>query len=118
MKTLKVGIASYEETKARSLAIARGEYKPKRGEPKVWFLSLESFVKVFSDRNRVLLKTIAEEEPDSLTELAEISGHTQSNLLRTLHALEQYGFVRLEKSQKGKIVPHALYSKITLAMRI
>ncbi|MDE0302146.1 MAG: helix-turn-helix domain-containing protein, partial [Gammaproteobacteria bacterium] len=87
MKTLKVGIASYAEMKARSLAIANGEHKPKRGEPEVWFLSLESFAKVLSDRNRMLLKTIAEEEPESLAELAEISGRAKSNLSRTLHTL-------------------------------
>jgi len=40
MKTLRVGIASYEQMKARTLAIARGEYRPAAGEPKVWFLSL------------------------------------------------------------------------------
>ena len=28
MKTLRVGIASYEQMKARTLAIARGEYRP------------------------------------------------------------------------------------------
>ncbi len=115
MKRLKVGIASYEEMKSRSLAIARGEYKPKRGEPKVWFLSLESFAKVLSDRNRTLLKTIAEEQPESLT---EISGRAKSNLSRTLHTLEEYGLVRLEKGQKGKIAPRSLYSDITLDMRI
>ena len=118
MKTLKVGIASYEEMKARSLAIASGEYKPKRGEPKVWFTSLESFAKVLSDRNRRLLKKIAEEEPESLAELAEISGRAKSNLSRTLHTLEQYGLVRLEKGQKGRVAPRTLYSEITLDMRI
>ena len=35
MKTLKVGIASYEQMKARTLAIARGDLKPKAGDPKV-----------------------------------------------------------------------------------
>ena len=39
MKTLKVGIASYEAMKARTLAVARGELKPKAGDPKVWFTS-------------------------------------------------------------------------------
>ena len=33
MKTLKVGIASYADMKVRTMAIARGEYQPKRGEP-------------------------------------------------------------------------------------
>ena len=34
MTTLKVGIASYEDMKARTLAIARGELRPKPGDPK------------------------------------------------------------------------------------
>jgi predicted transcriptional regulator len=43
---LKVGIASLEQYKARSMAIARGEYVPSPGEPKVWFQSLETLVQV------------------------------------------------------------------------
>jgi len=45
MKTLKIGIASYEDMKARTMAIARGQLKPKPGEPKVWFTSAESFAR-------------------------------------------------------------------------
>ena len=37
MTTLKVGIASYEQFKKRTMAIARGEYRRAVGEPKVWF---------------------------------------------------------------------------------
>jgi predicted transcriptional regulator len=46
MTTLKIGIASYEEMKARTMAIARGERRVASGEPKVWFTSTESFAKV------------------------------------------------------------------------
>jgi len=74
MTTLKVGITSYEDMKARTMAIARGEYKPKRGEPKVWFTSMGSFARVLSDRNRALLELIAEAQPDSIAELASLSG--------------------------------------------
>ena len=35
MKTLKVGIAGYEQYKNRTMATARGELKPRAGEPKV-----------------------------------------------------------------------------------
>jgi predicted transcriptional regulator len=45
MTTLKVGIASYEEMKARAIAVARGERRIKADEPKVWFTSMESFAK-------------------------------------------------------------------------
>ena len=50
-KTLKIGIASLADYKARTLAIAKGDYKPSKNEPKVWFQSMESFAKVLSDRN-------------------------------------------------------------------
>ncbi len=104
MKSLKVGIASYGDMKARTMAIARGELKSRPGEPEVWFTSIESFAKVLSDRNRALLRLIMEEEPQSLTALAEISGRAKSNLSRTLHTLERYHLVHLE-SRKGRLLP-------------
>jgi predicted transcriptional regulator len=82
--TLRVGSANYEQMKARTLTIARGEYKPAAGEPKVWFTSAESFARVPSARNRALLGIIAESKPESLTRLAELTGRKKSNLSRTL----------------------------------
>jgi len=41
--TLKVGIASYDEMKARTMAVGRGERRLAADEPKVWFTSTESF---------------------------------------------------------------------------
>ena len=48
MKTLLIGIASFEEIKSRTMAVARGEHRISRTEPKVWFTSTESFAKVLS----------------------------------------------------------------------
>lgn len=118
MKALKVGIASYEDMKARTMAIARGDRKPQRGEAKVWFTSLESFARVLSDHNRALLELIAVNEPESLTELAELSGRAKSNLSRTLRTLEKYGLVHLKKGRKGRIAPRVLYSDIVLDVPI
>lgn len=50
MKTLRIGIADYGQMKERTLEIARGDYRPARGEPTVWFTSIESFAKVLSER--------------------------------------------------------------------
>src|SRR5713101_5864741 len=63
MRILKVRIASYADMKARTMAIARGQLKPRPGDPKVWFPSAESLVKVLSDKNRMLLGIIREAEP-------------------------------------------------------
>ena len=87
MKTLQIGIAGYDRMKARTMAIARGEHKPGEGQPTVWFTSIESFAKVLSQRNRELLALIAEENPDSLTELAALAGRSKLNLSRTLKTM-------------------------------
>jgi hypothetical protein len=44
-ETLTIGIASYEDMKARTMAVARGERRPSKDEPTVWFTSLESLAK-------------------------------------------------------------------------
>lgn len=63
MKTLEIGITGYDQMKARTLAIARGEHTTAKGEPKVWFTSIESFANVLSQHNRHLLELIAREKP-------------------------------------------------------
>ncbi|MPY76561.1 MAG: helix-turn-helix domain-containing protein [Alphaproteobacteria bacterium] len=118
MTTLRIGISSYDEMKARSIAIAKGEYRRKRGEPKVWFTSIESVAKVLSDRNRALLELIAKTEPGSLTELAALSGRAKPNLSRTLKTMERHGLVRLKKGVGGSVAPRVLYSDIVLDMPV
>jgi len=118
MRPLKIGITSYGEMKARTMAIAKGTYRPGRSEPKVWFTSMESFARVLSDRNRALLELIVEAEPESITELASLSGREKSNLSRTLKTLEQYGLVHLKKGPDGKVVPRVPYSDIVLDLPI
>ncbi len=114
MKTLQIGIASYDQMKARTLAVARGEYKPVRGEPTLWFPSVESFAKVLSGRNQELLALIARENPGSLTELARLAGREKSNLSRTLRTLARYGLVELEPGLHGKLIPRVLYDQVQL----
>lgn len=116
MKTLRVGIATYEEMKARTLAIAAGEHKPGAHEPQVWFTSAESFAKVLSDRNRALLCIIADSGPESLAELAERTGREKSNLSRTLKTMERYGFVQLTRGERGSLIPRVPYQKISLVL--
>mgnify|MGYP007027781466 CR=1 FL=1 len=70
MSTLRIGIASYMQMKARTMAIARGELLPGPEEPKVWFTSMNSLAKVLSEDNRTLLRQIAATRPASLDELA------------------------------------------------
>src|ERR1700730_17547570 len=114
MTTLKVGIASYAEMKARTIAVARGERRFWPGEPKVWFTSTESFAKVLSAGNRDLLRVIAEKAPASLDELSRITGKAKSNLSRTLKTMAGYGLVRLERGERGRFAPKVTHDRVEL----
>jgi predicted transcriptional regulator len=114
MKTLRIGIASYEKAKARTMAIARGEHRPGPNEPKVWFPSVESVAKVLSSGNRELLDIIMSRNPASLDELAVITGRHKSNLSRTLHTMESYGIVRLDPGARGRLIPSVLHSSFSV----
>ena len=114
MTTLKVGIASYEEMKTRTMRIARGEQRASPDEPKVWFTSMESLAKVLSAGNRELLGTIAAKAPGSLDELARLTGRAKSNLSRTLRTMEGYGLVRLERGARGRIIPTVAHDRVEL----
>jgi len=99
-KTLKIGIISREDYKKRTIAIARGEYKPRKNEPKVWFESVQSMAQILSSENQILLRIIKEQKPESLKELALVSGRKRSNLSRTLNTMSRYGIVDLVKQKK------------------
>lgn len=116
MKKLKVGIASLEQYKSRTLAIARGEYVPAPDEPKVWFQSLETMSQVLSDKNRALLAVIVKTQPQSIKELAEKTGRAKSNLSRTLKTMERYGLVHFEDGPGRQIAPRVNYSGVELAL--
>lgn len=116
MSTLKVGIASYDEMKALTLAIARGQRKLAPQEPRVWFPSTESFAKVLSAGNRDLLRVLVEDAPGSLEELAQLTGRKKSNLSRTLKTMSNYGLVRLERGTRGRIKAKVIHDHIELEL--
>ena len=104
MKTIRVGIMSMEQYRQRTIDIAKGIYKPKKDEPKVWFESVKSMAQILSNENQNLLQVILDNHPKSLKELEELTGRAKSNLSRTLKTLERYGIVELHK-QNNALVP-------------
>ena len=117
-RVLNIGIASREEIQARTLAIARGEIKVTADDAKIWFSSLESLAQVLSTKNKLLLELIAQAKPQSMSELATLSGRKISNLSRTLHTMEHYGLVELRKELNGTIRPLVPYSRVKLDLSL
>jgi predicted transcriptional regulator len=107
IKVMKIGIISREHYVKRTIAIAKGQYKPRNDEPKIWFETLKSMSQILSNENQDLLKLIIDHKPRSLTELEKISHRKKSNLSRTLRTLERYGIVELPMS-KGRLEPKVI----------
>jgi predicted transcriptional regulator len=62
-------------------------------------VSLEAGAKLLSAKNRVLLRAIAENKPQSVSELAAMTGRAEQNVLRTLNKLAAAGIVRLDRGE-------------------
>ena len=101
---MKIGIMSKDDYRKRTIAIAKGEYKPLKDEPKIWFESMESLGQILSGQNQKLLRVIKDSHPSSLVELEALSGRKKSNLSRTLKTLSNFGIVDLIK-EKGMVRP-------------
>ncbi len=102
MTTLRIGIRSHDEAKARMLALASGQVRRDPDEPTVWVTSLASLAQVLNEDNQALLRLIGERQPNSLTELAALSGRALSNLSRTLSTMETYGLVEMVETGRAK----------------
>ena len=100
MKAIKIGIMPQLQIRARVLAIARGELKPRPSDPKVWFTSMKSLAEVLSDDNRALLKVIRDTRPESVSSLAAATGRTPGNLSRTLKTMSNYGIVEMRRENR------------------
>jgi len=103
----------YQQFKNYTMAIAKGQYKPKKTEPKIWFESIKSLAQVLSNENQLLLQLIIDREPDSIKELAELAGRKSNNVSRTLKTLKRYGIVDLIP-QKRTVKPVVLITDFTV----
>ncbi|MGO2008566.1 HVO_A0114 family putative DNA-binding protein [Vreelandella alkaliphila] len=64
----------------------------------IWFDSLKSIANVLSKESQHLLKVIAEQQPQSVTELAALTGRAISNVSRTLKTLDSLGTFSLAQT--------------------
>ncbi len=107
MKAITIGIMPQAQIRARMLSIAKGELKPKPGDPRVWFTSMRSLAEVLSDENRALLKVIADLHPESIAALAIATGRSPGNLSRTLKTMANYGLVEMQPVNLRQMRPVA-----------
>lgn len=115
MGTMKIGIMSRRDFRQYTIDIAKGKYKPAPDAPKIWFDSVESMAQVLSAPNRELLRLIREHKPQSLAELATMSGRKKESLSRTLRTMSEHGIVKLDKGSHNATIPQVLADTFEVA---
>lgn len=81
----------------------------------IWFDSLKSVANVLSKENQHLLKMIAEQQPQSVTELAALTGRAVSNVSRTLKTLGKYNLVEMQ-STKNMLSPRVIHKEFLVVV--
>jgi len=96
-------IQDIDDLEAEMRAVARGERSAPPDASMTSFNSVEALARLLTPENRQLMATIRDRRPQSIAELAEMTGRAQPNLTRTLDKLEAAGLVRMEVSDRRKI---------------
>jgi predicted transcriptional regulator len=112
---IKIGILSVEEQRKRAIDIASGKRKQDKSEPRIYFPSMAAAGRILSDDNMALLRVIREHNPQSVDDLAQKVGKPQSNVSRSLHAMEPYGLVELIK-QGRHVTPVVTFDRLDMAL--
>jgi predicted transcriptional regulator len=97
-----VVIKSYEEFKAMTLAAARNEGAAMEANVH-YFENVEALVRLLTPDNRALLRTIRDEKPKSVADLARMTGRAEPNLFRTIEKLIAIGLVELLDENRRKV---------------
>ena len=90
-------------------AVARGEKPAPADAARPSFESVEALIRLLTPENRRLLAVIRDRKPQSINELAEITGRAASNLTRTLAKLEAVGFVQMRTVERRKVPTPAVH---------
>ena len=102
-------IQSMNDLEDEMRAVARGEKPAPADAARPSFESVEALIRLLTPENRRLLAIIRDREPQSINELAEITGRAAPNLTRTLAKLEAAGFVRMRTVKRRKVPTTAVH---------
>ncbi|HCH1218879.1 transcriptional regulator [Vibrio parahaemolyticus] len=111
----KIGILSEELARKRMIRIAERKVIPEESYPLFLFESLSALSQLLSNENVELLNLMACEKPNSLDELAEISGRSIKDVTDAFEALSSKGFAYLDvRGMESR--PIALFTTFEIVM--
>jgi predicted transcriptional regulator len=98
-----VKIQSHASLREEMKRVARGEKKASKDAKVMSFNSVEALLRLLTPQNRELLAAIRDKKPQSISDLAKLTGRAPPNLTRTLGKLEAIGFVKFDTVNRRKV---------------
>lgn len=108
----KSKVQSLRSLRDEMKAVARGEHPAPADAAMPSFNSVDAVVRLLTPENRELLAIIRDRKPQSVAELAQLSGRAQPNLTRTLAKMEAAGFIRMTALGRRRKAPSVTIKKI------
>src|ERR1700674_922490 len=110
----KYKVQSLRSLREEMKAVARGERQAPADAAKPSFNSVDAVVRLLTPENRELLAIIRDRKPQSVAELAQMSGRAQPNLTRTLAKMEAAGFITMKAVGGRRKAPSAIVKRIVV----
>jgi predicted transcriptional regulator len=122
VKKIDIGIKGLKES-LKDFSMAWGKIasgKKIKEEKGLYFDSIDTMRAILTNKRLLILKTVREQSPSSVYELAKMLGRDLKNVNQDLKLLAEVGLVTLEKKQtdKKRVIPHVDYSKILLEIPV
>ncbi len=95
-------------------AVARGERPAPAHAAELSFNSVDAVVRLLTRENRELLAIIRARDPQSVAELALMSGRAQPNLTRTLAKMEAVGLIAMKAVGRRRKAPSVTVKRILI----
>lgn len=96
-------IQSHVDLRKQMKAVARGEMPAPIDAARTSFESADVLLRLLTPENRMLLRLIRDEQPQSVADLARLSNRAGPNLLRTLGKLEAFGLIEMQSDGRRRI---------------
>lgn len=115
IKNLKDSLKDFADTWKK---LEKGKRVKK--EEGIYFDSIDTMRSILTNNRLLILKTIREQNPNSIYELAKLLRRDLKNVNQDLKLLYDIGLVTLEKLEEDKkrVIPHVEYSKILLEIPV
>jgi predicted transcriptional regulator len=122
VKKIDIGIKGLQESLknfAETWKKLEGGKKVKKEEG-IYFDSIDAMRAVLTNNRLLIIKTIKDNKPGSVYELAKMLGRDLKNVNQDLKMLAETGLITLEKTEtdKKRVVPHVDYGKILLEIPV